>query len=505
MSMWRHVASGLRHLKNREKSDKDLADEAQHYIDQATEEFVARGMPPDKARRVARLEFGTATSIREEVRDYGWENALETFAADVRYAARRIRSAPGFTAVTVFILALGIGAATAIFSAVHPILIESLPYPHASRLVTVSGLRADGGRGEAAFGTYRAISERTHVFESIAAMRPWQPTMTSDGEPERLNGQMVSASYFRTLGARPALGRDFRDDEDRTKGPSVVILSDALWRRRFAGDPSVVGAAITLNGGAPGSVIGVMPPGFENAAAPDAQFWTLLQYDMSEGRAWGHHLKLLARLRAGVDIDQASRELNALWPLLLKEHPKDLFHRALIVTSLQEDLTSAIRPALRRAIWSVDKDQPIVRVATMDELLASSSAERRFVMILVTAFAAAALILAAAGIYGIVSGSVAERVREIGIRSALGASQRNILALIMKQGLTLTACGTAIGLVAAIGVSGMLATLLFGVSHLDLATYAGVILLLLLVSAAACGVPAVRASRLNPAVSLRAE
>jgi ABC-type antimicrobial peptide transport system permease subunit len=162
-------------------------------------------------------------------------------------------------------------------------------------------------------------------------------------------------------------------------------------------------------------------------------------------------------------------------------------------------------PALRQAIRSVDKDQPIVRVATMEELLALSSADRRFVMILVTAFAFVALVLAAAGIYGILSGSVVERIREIGIREALGASPQDILALVIRQGLMLTICGTAIGLIVAVASSGMLVTLLFGVSRLDFTTYAGMIALLLLVSAAACWVPAWRASRVDPAITLRAE
>src|SRR6185369_5464026 len=124
----------------------------------ATEEFIARGLSPEEARRAARLEFGSVMSIREEVRDYGWENAVETFVADVRYAARRLRSTPGVTFVTVFILSLGIGATTAIFSAVHPLLIEPLPYPDASRIVTISGLRPDGSRGYSAFGAFRAIT-----------------------------------------------------------------------------------------------------------------------------------------------------------------------------------------------------------------------------------------------------------------------------------------------------------------------------------------------------------
>jgi putative ABC transport system permease protein len=178
---------------------------------------------------------------------------------------------------------------------------------------------------------------------------------------------------------------------------------------------------------------------------------------------------------------------------------------ALTLVVRAEDDAVALAPALRRAIWSVDKDQPIVRVATMDELLALSAAERRFVMIVVTAFAVVALVLAAAGIYGVLSGGVAERIREIGVRSALGASPRDILGLIVRQGITLTVCGIAIGLIGSVAGSRAVATLLFGVSPLDLATYLGMLLLLLAVSGAACWLPAWRASRIDPAITLRAE
>lgn len=177
--------------------------------------------------------------------------------------------------------------------------------------------------------------------------------------------------------------------------------------------------------------------------------------------------------------------------------------RSLVVRG-RGDLT-ALAPAVRQAVWSVDKDEPIVRVATMDDLLAASAAERQFALILFEAFALAALVLAAAGIYGVLSGSVAERTREIGVRSALGASRGGIIALVLGQGLRLTALGVAIGLAAAAGASRAIAAMLFGVSHLDPVTYLSGITLLVAVSAIACGVPAWRASRLDPAKTLRAE
>jgi putative ABC transport system permease protein len=165
----------------------------------------------------------------------------------------------------------------------------------------------------------------------------------------------------------------------------------------------------------------------------------------------------------------------------------------------------AVTPAIRKAIWSVDKDQPIMRVATMDDLLARSAAERRFVLILFEAFGLVALALAATGIYGVLSGSVTERMREIGVRAALGATRGDILALVIRQGMTLTALGIVIGLSGAVAASQLLVTLLFGVSRLDLVTYLGVIALLAGVSAIACSVAAWRAAQVDPSITLRAE
>jgi putative ABC transport system permease protein len=162
-------------------------------------------------------------------------------------------------------------------------------------------------------------------------------------------------------------------------------------------------------------------------------------------------------------------------------------------------------PAIRSAIWSVDKDQPIVRIASMDSLLAASEAERRFALTLFAAFGLTALLLVASGIYGVLSGHVNERVREIGVRLALGASPKGILRLILRQGMALTGIGIVIGLAGAVAASQALVTLLYGISRLDLATYAGVVGLLAAVSAIACWAPAWRAARVDPAITLRAE
>jgi ABC-type antimicrobial peptide transport system permease subunit len=164
-----------------------------------------------------------------------------------------------------------------------------------------------------------------------------------------------------------------------------------------------------------------------------------------------------------------------------------------------------LAPSLRAAIWAVDKDQPIVRVATMQSLVTTSEAQRRFALILFEAFALVALILAATGLYGVLSGSVTERTREIGVRTALGASRHDILTLIVRQGMKLCALGIVIGLVGAAAASRALVTLLFGISPLDLFTYLAVIALLATISSVACWIPAWRAAHVDPAITLRAE
>jgi putative ABC transport system permease protein len=162
-------------------------------------------------------------------------------------------------------------------------------------------------------------------------------------------------------------------------------------------------------------------------------------------------------------------------------------------------------PAIRQAIWSVDKTQAIVRVAMMDDLIAGTVATRRFTLVLLQAFALAALVLAAAGIYGVLNGSVAERTREIGIRSALGASRTRILALVLREGMLLAGLGIGIGLIGAMAATQALATMLFGVSRLDPVTYVGVIALMIGVSLVASWTPARRAVKIDPAATLRAE
>jgi predicted permease len=783
-------------------------------------------------------------------------------------------------------LALGIGATTAIFSVVSPILIESLPYPQAKRLVTLSERASDGSALPPTFGTFVELHARSRAFESLAAADQWRPSLTGTAEPERLVGQRVSGSYFHTLGVGPVVGRDFMESEDQTGGPRVAILSDRLVQRRFAGDRAIVGRPIMLDD-VQYLVIGIMPPRFANALAPSADVWAPLQAQQQtpfNSREWGHHYQILARLRTGVSPAAAMSELKAIGAAAVPQFARPQWASlagGVLVRSLQDEVTGDAKPALfaimgaalllltiacvnvtnlllarsaqrrgelamrmalgagrrrllrqlltesvvlavvgglgglvvaaagvralialsppglpraeaisvdgkvflfalavstviglvvglvpalgaargglsaemqgssrrtagsraagrrllviaevalalvllvsagllmrslqhllgvapgfetqhlltmqviapgqsyrsdttrrqfferaleavrqvpgvtaaaftsqlplsddldsygyevastpavkpgedgavfrytvtpgylqamsiplrrgraleaadvtampeavliseslarrkfggknpigermrfgpetgsdrpwdvvvgvvgdvkqpslaseaseafyvamghwwwvdnvqtlvvrttgdavalvpsvKRAIWSVDKNQPIERIMTMEGLIVVSAAERRFAFVIIESFAFAALVLAAVGIYGVLSGSVSERMREIGVRSALGASRRSILTLVVRQGLSLTAIGVALGIGGAFAASQAIISLMFGVSRVDPVTYGGVVALLVGVSLLACWIPAWRAARVDPAITLRAE
>jgi len=820
---------------------------------------------------------------------------MRTLIQDLRYAMRMLAKSPAFTIVAVLTLALGIGANTAIFSTVNPILFEPLPYPHSERIMMIWST-FQGQRSQIAFHNYRELLARNHAFDALAIFEPWDPGMTGGaGEPERLDGQSVSYGYFRALGVEPALGRDFQPSDDAFNGPNVAILSYGLWQRRFAGDRSIVGRQILLDGAAY-AVIGVMPRGFDSVLSPTAEIWSSENgynpsniADTNTGE-WGNHLSVVARVKPGISFEQAKADIAVIARTPVAEFPRPRWanlHLGFVVDTLQQDVTSGVRsgllavmgavmlvlliacvnvtnlllargaqrrgefavraalgagrgrmirqllteslllafvggalglfvaqlgvsalvalsptdlprvdaigvnaavfwfalgittliglavglipamhtsrndlreglqrmsrstagghlrtrsllvvaevalalvllvsaglllrsltrlfavnpgfdaanlltmqvqptgqkfnndslptgaraqfykqalenvkqlpgvesaaltsvlpltedtaigqygaqfekdlgsdkpvgggagvfryvvtadylrtmhiplrrgrflekgdtagalhvvviseslareefgnqnpigqrmkiggfpnwplytivgvagdvkqaslaasdpdavyitpeqswfsdqamsvvvrsrlssaalvPAVKGAIWSVDKDQPIVRIATMDRVLALTHSERSFVLILFEAFGIVALALAAVGIFGVLSGSVTERTREIGIRLALGAPRGNILSLIVRQGMTLTIIGIVIGLGGALAASQAIASQLYGVTRLDALTYIGVVIILAVVSALACWAPAWRASRVDPAITLRVE
>jgi len=316
MRALRRLFTRLRNIATGFRGDDRLREEMEQHFALQTDENMRAGMSPTEARRQARLKLGGAESIRE---DYHAEEGLpliENLMHDARFTLRILRKSPGFTLAAVFTLALGIGACTAIFSAVNPIFFEPLPYPHASRILTIWNT-FKGERSRLAFGNWRELAERNHSFEALSACEPWQPVLVGGAEPVRLNGQRVSATYLRVLGVEPWLGRDFLPAEDRYHGPAVAILSYRLWQQKLGGDRGIIGAVITLDGDRY-TVIGVMPAGFENVLSSQADVWTLLDYDVQalatdfESGEWGNHLYMVGRVRPGMSHEAAAQDLETI-------------------------------------------------------------------------------------------------------------------------------------------------------------------------------------------------
>ena len=424
MGLWRQVCGGLRGLIDQRGRDGEIDEEVDAFFEAAAAAHRERGLSDEEARRAARRECGNLLAAKEQVRTYGWENAVRTVMGDLHFAARQLRRNPGFATVSIVTLGLGIGASTAIFSAVDPVLFKPLPYPHADRILMIWNSWR-GARWEMAFGTFQELSERSHSFESMGIFEPWQPTVTGRAEPERLEGQIVSAGFFKVLGVAPLLGRDFVPADEGPNKPRIVILSDRLWGELFAGEAAALGRQVKLDGDNY-TVIGVMPRGFEDVLSPSAGLWTPDAYDagqvtrVSNNWAWGNHIRMVGRTRPGVSREAATEELAVIARSPWAQFPRPRWaslERGLIVDSLQDDLAHAVKPALLAVFGAVIIVLAIAGVNVINLLLARS----------------------------------AQRAGEFAIRGALGASRRRILRQLITEGLLLTLVGGAAGMAAAVG------------------------------------------------------
>src|SRR5215470_15481913 len=262
MSLWRQLSHGLRVPTHRRGADKDVADEVRHFLEEAADESVARGLSPEEARRAARLEVGNMDAVREQIREGGWENVVGSFFADLRFALRMLRKSPGFTTVAVLTLALAIGANVAIFSVVKAVLLRSLPFQNADRLVMVRETLKNEGTNPVSLANFRDWQKETSVFEKMAAYSDAEFIVSGRDHSERIFGEEVTENYFEILGIAAVKGRVFLPEENRTPmRDAVALIGYGLWQRRFGSDPGIVGKQIMLNN-ANFTIVGVLPRGF---------------------------------------------------------------------------------------------------------------------------------------------------------------------------------------------------------------------------------------------------
>jgi putative ABC transport system permease protein len=423
-------AWGALRFGRRRHSEKDLSQELRFHREMLEEGHRARGLDPAAARRAARLELGGEAQIAEAWRDQRSLPFLETLGQDLRYGFRMLRRTPGFTAAALITLALGIGANSAIFTIVDAVLLRPLPYAAPDQLVTVGDKTPDGYSSNIGFETFLDWREQSRTFESFALMRSWLPTLVASGEAERVPAVRVSWNYFEMLGVRPALGRGFTPADDHPQTWRVLLISDGLWRRRFNGDPSIVGRTVTMND-REYRVIGVMPATFEPLDAArfynaSAEMWAPIGYETGGDSSCRscQHLRGFGRLKPGVTVAQATAEMNTLREQMRREHPNDYEAGSIAVVPLRDALTGNVRTALYVLLGAVG-----------------------FV-----------LLIACANVANLLLARSVARQRELTLRAVLGAGRARIVRQLLTESVMLSAGGAVAGILLAMLVVQGLAT-----------------------------------------------
>jgi putative ABC transport system permease protein len=438
MTNWKEeIRNRLANLRLDPAREVGIVEELAEHMEDRYQELLLAGVAEEEAARAVLAELNDSQLLARELRlaKNGTPNRPAVLGAgtsgnlfadlrrDLRYALRMLRMNPGFTAVAVIALALGIGANTAIFSVVDSVLLRPLPFNNPDRLMVIREMKLPQfPEFSVSPGNFLEWQKQNTVFDRMIALRGSAFNLMEGGEPERLRGTSVTDGFFSMLGVQPQIGRDFLREEDQPDHNHVVILSYGFWQRRYGGDPGVLNRSINLDGESY-NVIGVMPSSF-SFGGDLTEFWTPMGFtaDQAEQRG-GHFLRAIGQLKPGATVQQARAELSTIAARLGQQYPDSNAGWDTNVTPLLESTVRSLKPALLVLLGAVG-----------------------FI-----------LLIACANVANLLLSRAAARQKEIGIRAALGASRWRIVRQMLTESLLLSLFGGAAGVVIAIwGMHGLL-------------------------------------------------
>jgi predicted permease len=423
-NFWRNIFA-------KEKTDRELDAEVRSYSDLLTQEKIREGMNPQEARRAAKLQLGGVEQVKEEVRQARTGACLDSLLQDLRFGARTLRKNPGFAAVAVLTIALGVGASTALFSVVKSALLDPWPYQGADRIVTIRpqfpkiGARPSGVWS---LQEFKDLRERTDVFDFVIAGTGHTVNLQRGGYPERIIGANMTADGFSMLGVRPIKGRVFLSSEDQPRSPRVVVMSYGLWTRRFGADPTVVGRAIRLDDQLY-TVVGIMPRDF---VWWGSELWFPLAPDFSQLNRSSRMVAVQGRLRRGVTLQAAEAALQ----------------------------TSASQMELRFGAQVPEYAGFKIHLLALRDVVLRNVRESLMILMGAVAFL---LFVACANVTNLLLARAAGRNKEMATRIALGADRSRIVRQLLTESVLLAAIGAALGCALAyVSVNAIVSLIPFG-------------------------------------------
>jgi len=415
----------LRALFRRDAMEAEMDEELRSHFENQVEKLVASGLPREEATRRARLGFGGYEQLKEECRDARGVSFVETLIQDLRYALRMLRNSPGFTAVAILTLALGVGANTAIFSVIDSVLLRPLPYQDPDGIVMVweNDSQHPNPHNTVSPPDFLDWQSRNSVFAEMSALFDQRVILTGNGVPQEVVVQDVSANFFSVLGVHPILGSGFTAENGKPGHDDVIVLSYGFWKERFASDPGIIGKPVVLNGH-PQIVVGVAPQNFTwfikdgSFTGAKPQMWTpfIFPASFSDRKGVGRFLTVVARLKPGATVPQAQSQMNTIAARIAEEYPDFNGYWGANGVSVCDQISGDLRPALLILFGAV----------------------------------AFVLLIACANVSSLLLARAATREREIAVRTAIGASRWRIARQLLTESVLLALIGGVIGMALAI-------------------------------------------------------